>query len=137
MAGRILGYLMVCENGYASFDELVGALHASKGSISQNVQMLVNQEMIVPKPVPHDRKTYYTFSESKMYEVMEKKMKSVAVFQDIFQQALTFQNEKTGSRQDKLRELVDFYAWMAEEITQMHQRWAERKKALNANETLN
>lgn len=130
MAGRILGYLLICPTGYASFDDLVVELQASKGAVSQSLNLLLNQEMVTRVPVPNDRRTYYQFSEKRMYEVIDSKMKSVAIFRQLFEQALQL-SPSLPARETKLNEIIDFYGWLSQEIEDLKRRWQQRQQNHN------
>ena len=56
MAGRILGYLLI-SGADQSFDTIRIALQASKGSISGNLNLLLNQHM-VEKYMRTDRESF-------------------------------------------------------------------------------
>jgi DNA-binding transcriptional regulator GbsR (MarR family) len=129
MAGRILGYLLVCDSGHASFDDLVVALRASKGAISQSLLLLTNQFMIVPVPVPNDRRKYYKFSESQVYSIIGDRVKAIHGFRDLFKRALDLQKTDNQPRSQKLREVIHFYNWLEGEMELLRLRWqAERER---------
>lgn len=126
MAGRILGYLLICQPDYASFDDLVSQLQASKGAVSQNLLLLTNQTMVERVPVPNDRRTYYRFSESRMFEVISSKSKSIAVFTQLFQQAQRLTPVTNNPRENKLSEIIEFYEWLTLEMEALSQRWQQK-----------
>ena len=59
MAGRILGWLLVCEPPHQSPQDLQDALQASKGSISTNIRMLERLNFVERISLPGDRRTYF------------------------------------------------------------------------------
>ena len=59
IAGRILGWLLICEPPEQSFADLVAVLGVSKGSVSAMTRLLLEGGLIERVPVPGDRQTYY------------------------------------------------------------------------------
>ncbi len=58
-AGRILGWLMICEPPHQSSGELVEALGISAGSVSTQVRYLESLGIVERTSFPGDRATYY------------------------------------------------------------------------------
>lgn len=58
-AGRILGWLMICEPVHQSSNDLVNALSASAGSVSTQIRQLEGFGLIDRVTFPGDRATYY------------------------------------------------------------------------------
>ncbi len=59
IAGKILGWLLICEPPQQSFAALVDVLGASKGSISSMTTLLLEAKLIERVAMPGDRQTYY------------------------------------------------------------------------------
>ena len=59
MAGRVVGWLLVCEPAHQSADELAAALQASRSSISMAMQLLQRSGAVERYPMPGSRRTYY------------------------------------------------------------------------------
>lgn len=58
LAGRLLGWLLVCDPERQSSEELATALAASSGGISTNARMLIQFGFIERLAVAGDRRTY-------------------------------------------------------------------------------
>jgi len=59
IAGRILGWLLICEPPYQSFGDLVEILGVSKGSVSSMTRLLLEGGLIERVAVPGERQTFY------------------------------------------------------------------------------
>jgi DNA-binding transcriptional regulator GbsR (MarR family) len=59
MAGRMLGWLLVCDPPHQSAGQLAAALHASNGSISMTTRMLIQAGLVDRVSLRGDRRTYY------------------------------------------------------------------------------
>jgi len=58
-AGRMLGWLMICEPQYQSSAELVNALAVSSGSVSTQIRHLENLGLVERVTFSGDRASYY------------------------------------------------------------------------------
>lgn len=58
-AGRILGWLMICEPPHQSSSDLVEALEVSTGSVSTQIRVLERILFVERLTFPGDRATYY------------------------------------------------------------------------------
>ena len=59
IAGRILGWLLICEPPQQSFTDLVEVLGVSKGSVSAMTRLLLEGGLIERVAVPSERQTYF------------------------------------------------------------------------------
>lgn len=58
-AGRILGWLMICEPDHQSSSDLVAALDVSTGSVSIQIRQLEQVNLVERITFPGDRASYY------------------------------------------------------------------------------
>ena len=94
MAGKILGCLISSNTSNNSFDYLKETLKASKGSISGNINLLLNQNMIEKHMISGDRKSYYKIALNSLENIMEAKVKSVTEFRLVFERGIKFNSNK-------------------------------------------
>lgn len=69
-AGRMVGWLMVCDPPHQSSRELAAALHSSAGSISTQARVLENIGFVERVTFPGDRATYYQLRPDVWVELM-------------------------------------------------------------------
>lgn len=116
MAGRILGSLISSESDNNSFEDLKETLKASKGSISANVNLLLNQKMIEKHMISGDRKSYYKIAHSSLENIMEAKAKSVTEFKLIFERGIEFNSNKDNVSKESLANILKYYEFLEKEI---------------------
>ena len=73
-AGRILGWLMICEPPYRSASDLVEELDVSSGSISTQTRFLESLKFVERLTFPGDRATYYQLRPNVWVEVMRSEL---------------------------------------------------------------
>ncbi len=135
MAGRIHGYLMVNEKEMVCFDELVASLQASKSSISTNLKSLQQIMFIKAVTLPGDRKTYYCLSpDLDWLQYFEQRVKAMDAMIKIFSRGLEFRSDKDDKPSKWLAQTLEFYEWLAGEISNMLNSWeAHRSQSNNKN----
>ena len=60
MAGRMWGWLLICEPAEQTAAEIAEALHASRGAISGTARLLANAGLVRRSTRPGDRKEYFS-----------------------------------------------------------------------------
>lgn len=73
-AGRILGWLMICEPPHRSAAELVDELDVSSGSVSTQIRLLESLKFVERLTFPGDRSSYYQMKQDVWVEVMSSEM---------------------------------------------------------------
>lgn len=73
-AGRILGWLMICDPPHRSASELVDGLEVSSGSVSTQIRLLESLQFVERLTFPGDRATYYQLKPDVWVEVMASEM---------------------------------------------------------------
>jgi len=128
MAGRILGYLISSETNNNSFSDLKEALKASKGSISSNLKVLLNQKMIEKHMLSGDRKAYYQMGFNDLQNILETKTKSVSELRLIFKKGLDINTDKDSLKHKTLSEILMYYEFLEEEIPLLKNKWEQKLK---------
>jgi DNA-binding transcriptional regulator GbsR (MarR family) len=126
MAGRILGCLISSNTNNNSFDYLKQTLKASKGSISGNINLLLNQNMIEKHMISGDRKSYYQIALNSLENIMEAKAKSVTEFRLIFEKGIEFNSNKDSLNRKNLSEILKYYEFLEKEIPLLKIKWEQK-----------
>lgn len=126
MAGRILGCLISSETNDNSFGYLKEKLKASKGSISGNVNLLLNQNMIEKHMISGDRKSYYKIALNSLENIMEAKVKSVTEFKLIIKKGIKVTSNKGALNQRKLSDILKYYEFLEKEIPLLKIKWEQK-----------
>jgi DNA-binding transcriptional regulator GbsR (MarR family) len=129
MAGRIFGYLLICDEDAVSFDQIRETLQASKGSISTNIQQLLQTGLIEQTTYPGDRKTYYRASHVHIGTITASRLSLMEKFVELFSTARELKN-RDDDVSDWLRETVVFYQWMEQKMEEMMGEWESEKEEI-------
>ncbi len=128
MAGRILGCLLSSETDNNSFDKLKDILKASKGSISGNINLLLNQNMIEKHTISADRKSYYRIAMNSLENILEAKTKSVTEFRIILEKGLKINSNHNDLNFNNISDILDYYNFLETEIPLLRVKWEKRNK---------
>ena len=78
MQGRIISYFTVSDPPEKTFDELVQYFKASKSSVSNSLNYLLQNKIIDYKTFPSDRKRYFFITDSFFMVYFKKVLENVA-----------------------------------------------------------
>lgn len=127
MAGRAFGYLIVCDKDHVSFNDIMEALQASKGSVSGSMKQLTQIEMAEAITLPGDRKTYYRISKMQIGDILRKRVQQFRLLGELFNRGKETK-ERTDDVSKWLTEASTFYDWAGEEVDAIIKEWEHRKE---------
>ena len=112
IAGRILGWLMVCDPPEQSAGQISAAVGASRASLTMNLRLLTSMGFLTWRTRPGDRTMYYRMADDAWQTVVRRQIAGIASFLDITRQGL----DLLGPEDDKaarIRQAHATFAWMA------------------------
>ena len=129
MAGRVLGWLLVCEPPHQSAEELAEALKASRGSISMAMQLLQGSGAIERHGMPGSRRTYYRLRPGFWLREAEDKAAIAAEWRKLADRGLSLLEDRSEESRRRLQEMRDMYAFFEEEYARLRDIWYERQES--------
>ena len=128
-AGRILGWLMICEPVHQSAGDLVSTLGMSTGSVSTKVRSLQQIGLVERVTFPGDRASYYQLPVGVWSKSMNAELERIAQMRALAEVAV----ELTPSlRPERVSELAVVAEFFAEEWPGLIDRLAERLAKVEA-----
>ena len=128
MAGRIWGWLLICEPPQQTAASIADALHASRGSVSGTVRLLENAGLIRRSTRPRDRREYFSIPEGAVVAVLESRLPSTIAWRQLADDGLAVLDGRPPEARQRLEELRDVYAFMERELPALLERFkAERQ----------
>lgn len=129
MAGRVLGWLLICDPPEQTAGDLVEVLRASKGSVSAATRFLVPSGMVEKFSRPGERRDYYRIKEGVWPALAKNQAEHYQEFVDVTEQGLRVLEGSPAGRRERLQTMHDFYAWLAKEMPKLWERWEEERGA--------
>lgn len=111
-AGRILGWLMVCEPAHQSSQDLTEALQASVGSVSTQTRHLESFGLVEKVTFPGDRSTYYQLRPHVWEQMLWAEHQRIRDMRDL---AIAGLDVLPAERPDRVTELQRMAAFLIEE----------------------
>jgi DNA-binding MarR family transcriptional regulator len=112
IAGRILGWLMICEAPEQSADQIAAAIGASRASLATNMRVLTDAKFVRRRTRPGERSHYYRVDDDAWETVVRARVASLVAFRDIAADGMELAGFGTP-RAKRLRVAHDVYDWMA------------------------
>jgi len=130
MAGRIVGWLLICDPPHQAPSEMAEVLAASKASISTMTRLLVQTGLIERVAMPGHRRDYYRLKEGAWSEVMRQQMEEIIAGRQLADRGLELMQGKSPDLKQRLKQVRDFYVFFEQEYPVLLERWdKERKRA--------
>jgi DNA-binding transcriptional regulator GbsR (MarR family) len=112
IAGRVLGWLMVCDPPEQSAGEISAAIGASRASLTSNLRLLSSMGFLTWRTQPGGRTVYYRMAEEAWTVVVRQQIAGITSFLDITRDGL----DLVGSDDDRatrIRQAHTTFEWMA------------------------
>lgn len=116
MAGRMWGWLLICEPAEQTAAELAEALQASRGSISGTARMLANAGMIRRTTRRGDRREYFSVAPETFEQFLASAGRIYGSFREIAGRGLLAIQDRTPQSRERLQEFHDMFLFVEQEV---------------------
>lgn len=128
VAGRIIGWLLICEPPYQLQSELVEVLGASKSSISVALKDLTTLYLVERFSLPGDRRTFYRTTKDMWSRSFRARMHQVTALKELGERGLEALENETPQRRKRLEFMRDMNEFMEVEFPKLLDAWDAIKK---------
>ena len=128
MAGRILGYLLVCNPPHQTAGELMTAIGGSKGSISTMTQLLIHSGLVERIGIPDKRETYYHIKPGAWIELIKNRLGFLKSMRELAARGLAIMDGEDAPQCHRLEEIYDLYAFLENEVPMLFERYKQTMK---------
>ena len=129
MAGRIFGWLMICDPPHQSPGELAEVLIASKGSISSMTRLLIQIGLLERFSMPGIRHDYFRLRADACPCIMKRGLEDeIKLFRQLAERGLELLAGKAPLTRKWLEEMRDAYAFLEREFPALMERWEQEHK---------
>ena len=126
MAGKILGWLLVCVPPYQTANELITAVGGSKGSISSMTRLLMHVGLVERIGRPGMRGSYFQVKKDSWVELLKNRFSFIKAMRELADKGLALMNDEETKYRLRLQEIRDLHAFLEDEVPALFERW-ERK----------
>jgi DNA-binding transcriptional regulator GbsR (MarR family) len=125
-AGRVLGWLLVCDPPEQSSDDLATVLQASAGAISTNTRLLVTAGLVERTGVPGDRRAYHRIRPDAWSGLVDAQQQQVAALTRVARRGLELLDDRPEERRARVAALADLAEFWQEQYPTLIAAWRER-----------
>ena len=111
IAGRILGWLMICDPPEQTAGQISRAIGASRASLTSNLRMLGSVGFLSEHTRPGDRSVYYRAAEDAFGRMIARQVESMRRMREILQ-AGTDLAAGGADRGERLHEAIEAFSWL-------------------------
>jgi len=130
MAGRMWGWLLICEPSEQTAAEIAEALHASRGAISGTARLLANAGLVRRSTRPGDRKEYFSAPAEALDSMLMSAASLYRQMRRIAERGLAAIEDRPGESKARLEEFRDVMGFVEVEVPRVIARFlADRNKA--------
>lgn len=113
IAGRVLGWLMVCDPPEQSAGQISEAIGASRASLTSNLRLLTSMGFLTWRTRPGERTVYYRMAEDAWAAVVRQQVAGIASFLAITRDGLDLVGP-ADDRSARIRQAHTAFTWMAD-----------------------
>lgn len=122
-AGRIMGWLLVCEPPHQSMDDLTETLAVSKSAISTALRLLTQIQLVDRISLPGERKDHYRISDDAWTNAWRSRQTQAMVMRQLAERGLELLPPDNPARRKRLEKMRDLYAFFERELPLLLARW--------------
>ena len=127
MAGRVWGYLLICEPPEQTAAELASALHTSRGSISGTVKLLEAGGLVQRSTKPGDRLERFSIPSDFAGTILRRRLSVITEWRVLAEQGLEALADRSSTSGDRLEDLRSMWEFMEGEIPGLLDRYESRR----------
>lgn len=113
IAGRVLGWLMVCDPPEQSAGQISEAIGASRASLTSNLRLLTSMGFLTWRTRPGERTVYYRMAEDAWAVVVRQQVAGITAFLAITRDGLDLVGPD-DDRSARIRQAQTTFTWMAD-----------------------
>lgn len=129
MAGRIIGWLLICDPPQQAMSDIVDALQASKSSISTSLRMLEQASLIQRFTRPGERRDYYRLAPDLWIWSFKARMHLVTELRELAEHGLHLLADEPPEQRRRLELMRDVNSYLEREFPKLLDGWQQEKKA--------
>ncbi|HET6703793.1 transcriptional regulator [Amycolatopsis sp.] len=112
IAGRVLGWLMICDPPEQSAGQISAAIRASRASLTSNLRLLSSMGFLTWRSRPGARTVYYRMAEQAWSVVVQRQIAGITSFLDITREGLSLVGPD-ADHATRIQQAHATFEWMA------------------------
>jgi DNA-binding transcriptional regulator GbsR (MarR family) len=127
MAGRMWGFLLICEPPEQTAAEIADGLQASRGAISGTARLLAGAGLIRRATRPGDRREYFSAPPEALDSMLASASAIYRQMREIAERGLVATSDRSPSARARLQEFRDVMAFVEREVPLVIERFLGKR----------
>ncbi|MBK9125738.1 MAG: MarR family transcriptional regulator [Chloroflexi bacterium] len=128
MAGRIIGFLLICDPPHQSMPDIVEALGAAKSSISTALWQLQQLYLVERFRIPGERRDFFRASSDMWNRSFRARMHQVTALRELAERGLGLLDDAPDAQRKRLELMRDHNQFIETEFPKLLDRWDDIKR---------
>jgi DNA-binding transcriptional regulator GbsR (MarR family) len=128
MAGRLAGWLLICDPPHQTAGELAEVLEASAGSISSMTRLLTQCGLVERVAVPGQRGAAFRHRTGASTELLTRALERSERACDLFERGLSLLGDHPPETRRRLRDQLEFHRFIRRELPALMERWEKEHR---------
>jgi DNA-binding transcriptional regulator GbsR (MarR family) len=128
MAGRIIGWLLICDPPLQTMQDIGAALGASKSAISTALWQLQQYTLVDRVSLPGERRDYYRVRGDMFYRSWQARMSQLVEIRLLAERGLALLEDASEEQRQRLQMMHDFNLFLEREFSLLLERWEAEKR---------
>jgi DNA-binding transcriptional regulator GbsR (MarR family) len=128
MAGRIFGWLLVCEPAEQTMEELGAALGGSKASMSTMTRLLAQAELVERARRPGERRDRFRIPPEHWDRIMRGRVQSLSATTALLGRAVELVRDQPPEARRRVDDLYSLYTYFERELPGLLARWSAGRR---------
>ena len=129
MAGRIFGWLLVCEPAEQTMEELGAALGGSKASMSTMTRLLAQAELVERARRPGEKRDRFRIPPEHWDRIWRGRLQSLSAMTALLGRGAELVRGQAPDSRRRVEDLHSLYGFFERELPGMLTRWSESRRA--------
>ncbi len=130
MAGRIVGWLLICNPPHQSLLEIAQILEASNASISTMTRLLIQMGLVERVGLPGHRRDHYRIKTGAFDTIMHQSLQEIKTGLQLAERGLELVANQPTEMKQRLKEVRELYSFFDREYPVLLERWEKERKKL-------
>jgi DNA-binding transcriptional regulator GbsR (MarR family) len=126
MAGRILGWLLICDPPHQTLNDLAEVLQASKGSISTMTRLLIQTGLVERVSLPGQRRDYFRIRPGAWVQIMVRRIEAIRAIREMAERGLALLEGADGVQRRRLDEFHSLYTFLERKMPELLVEWQQK-----------
>ncbi len=129
MAGRILGWLLICDPPEQSAGQLAEVLQASKGSLSTMTRLLIQIGLVERAGLPGQRRDFFRIKPGAWPQLLRVQTQAMTGLHQVVERGLAMLADQAPAQRRRLQEAHELYAFLERELPRLFEQWERERVA--------